>query len=62
MGAPVYGGKYTRLFDGLPSLAGDETLLHALGAAGGVCDGTYDCKDARVAAGWPFFDLACWSS
>jgi hypothetical protein len=33
---------------------GDENLLHALGAAGGVCDGTNDCLDARVAAGWPF--------
>jgi hypothetical protein len=38
----------------LPSLFGDEELLHVLGAAGGACDGTGDCPDARVAAGWPF--------
>jgi heme peroxidase len=54
VGAPVYGGAYTRLFPDLPSLVGDESLLHALGAAGGACDGTDDCLDARVAAGWPF--------
>jgi hypothetical protein len=50
----VYGAAYTRLFPELPSLVGDETLLHALGAAGGVCDGSDDCRDARVEAGWPF--------
>jgi hypothetical protein len=50
----VYGGTYTRLFPELPSLIGDEQLLHALGAAGGVCDGTDRCPDARVAAAWPF--------
>jgi hypothetical protein len=55
VGAPVYGGKYTRLFDSLPTLEGDEQLLHALGAAGGVCDGTTGCQYGRVAAGWPFF-------
>jgi hypothetical protein len=54
VGAPVYGGRYTRLFDGLPSLSGDERLLHALGAAGGVCDASDDCPDGRAAAGWPF--------
>jgi hypothetical protein len=54
-GAPVYGGKYTRLFSSLPNLEGDETLLHALGAAGGVCDGTEGCAYGSVAAGWPFF-------
>ena len=54
VGAPVYGGRYTRLFEGLPSLSGDERLLHALGAAGGVCDAKADCPDGRVAAGWPF--------
>jgi hypothetical protein len=54
LGGPLYGGRYTRLFDELPSLFGDEELLHALGAAGGVCDGSDDCPDARVAAGWPF--------
>jgi hypothetical protein len=54
VGAPVYGGRYTRLFDGLPSLSGDEQLLHTLGAAGGVCDASGNCPDSRVAAGWPF--------
>jgi len=54
LGAPVYGGLYGRMFGELPSLTGDEQLLHALGAAGGVCDGTADCPDANVAAGWPF--------
>ena len=49
----MHGGTYTRLFAELPGLVGDEKLLHALGA-GGVCDGTDDCLDARVAAGWPF--------
>jgi hypothetical protein len=53
-GAPIYGGRYTRLFDHLPSLSGDEQLLHALGAAGGVCDASDNCPDSRVAAGWPF--------
>ena len=53
-GALGYGGTYTRLFDRIPRLAGDEQSLHALGAAGGVCDGTDRCFDATVAAGWPF--------
>ena len=53
-GAPADGGKYGRLFDRLPGLVGDEQLLHALGAAGGVCDSAGDCPDATVAAGWPF--------
>jgi hypothetical protein len=42
------------LFNGIQSLAGDEQLLHALGAVGGVCDGTNKCFDSTVAAGWPF--------
>ncbi len=50
----MYGGRYTRLFEDLPSLSGDERLLHALGAAGGVCDASDDCPDGRMAAGWPF--------
>lgn len=54
LGGAGYGGAYTRLFPDLPSLVGDESLLHALGAAGGVCDGSDACPDARVAAGWPF--------
>ena len=48
------GGRYGRMFD-LPAFEPDETLLHALGAAGGFCDGG-DCEgDAQVEAGWPFF-------
>jgi hypothetical protein len=50
----VYGGSYTKLFPELPGLVADETLLHALGAAGGVCDGSEGGLDARVEAGWPF--------
>lgn len=42
------------MFDRLSPLVGDERLLHALGAAGGVCDAAGDCPDSRVAAGWPF--------
>src|SRR5579862_3733046 len=48
------GGRYGRMFD-LPALEADESLLRALGAAGGFCDGG-DCEeDARGEAGWPFF-------
>lgn len=50
----MYDGRYTRLFETLPGLVGDERLLHELGAVGGVCDGTDECPDATVAAGWPF--------
>jgi len=56
--APLEGasGRYTRLFEDLPPLSGDEERLLGLGVAGGVCDGGADCEDARdVAAGWPFF-------
>jgi Animal haem peroxidase len=56
--APLEGasGRYTRLFEGLDRLSGDEERLHGLGVSGGVCDGGADCEDARdVAAGWPFF-------
>ena len=53
--APLDGaGRYGRMFE-LPALEADESLLHRIGAAGGLCDGG-DCKnDARVEAGWPFF-------
>jgi hypothetical protein len=57
--APVYGGRYGRLFPELPSLATDDSLLHALGRSGGPCDGAALAADggddAREAAGWPFF-------
>jgi hypothetical protein len=54
LGAAGYGGAYTRLFGDLPPLVGDEKLLQALGARGGVCDGSGGCPDGREAAGWPF--------
>lgn len=47
------------MFPRLPSLATDESLLHALGREGGPCDDvsvdTNGQDDAREAAGWPFF-------
>jgi hypothetical protein len=52
--APVYGGRYRRMFDALPALDVDEQALHALGRAGGPCDAD-DESDAAVAAVWPFF-------
>ena len=45
--APIYGGRYGRMFGTLPPFSADEALLHTIGAAGGACDAT-------VAAGWPF--------
>jgi hypothetical protein len=48
------GGRYGRMFD-LPALEADETLLHRLGAAGGLCDGGDREGDSQVEAGWPFF-------
>src|SRR5437588_10279582 len=54
--APVYGGRYARLFEDLPALDADERALHALGRQGGDCDGGGDEAEAEsVAAGWPFF-------
>jgi hypothetical protein len=57
----VEGGtmRYARMFPELPSLRTDETLLHAIGRAGGICD-SGDEPDAlpslgETAAGWPFF-------
>jgi hypothetical protein len=56
--APIYGGRYARMFTDLPPLEVDEALLHAIGSAGGACDGSEaegsGADDARVAAGWPF--------
>jgi Animal haem peroxidase len=53
----VYGGRYRRLFDGLPALDVQERALHALGVAGGPLDdaSAEGPTDATVAAGWPFF-------
>jgi hypothetical protein len=57
--APIYGGRYGRMFPQLPPLVGDEALLHAIGSRGGFCDarvgGVAGTDDANVAAGWPFF-------
>jgi hypothetical protein len=49
-------GRYGRLFTELPTLAGEDDALLALGRAGGVCDGGDSCTDAiETAAGWPLF-------
>ena len=57
VGAPVYGGRYRRLFDSLPALDVDDQELHALGGPGGICDdASADTPtDGAMAAGWPFF-------
>jgi hypothetical protein len=53
--APIAeGGRYGRMFE-LPPFEVDETLLHRIGAAGGLCDGGDCTEDATVEAGWPFF-------
>jgi Animal haem peroxidase len=51
------GGRYRRLFEGLPGLESDEGALHALGGRGGPADmgGEDEGPDSAVAAGWPFF-------
>src|SRR5881398_313081 len=51
--APIYGGRYGRLFTELAPFSADEELLHMIGAAGGAEEAGDD--DATVAAGWPFF-------
>jgi heme peroxidase len=54
--APIYGGRYRRLFADLPALDVDEESLHALGRPGGPCDvGADFSEDAAAAAIWPFF-------
>jgi hypothetical protein len=54
--APIHGGRYRRLFEGLPGLEADEDALHRLGQPGGPADvGVGESSDASVAAGWPFF-------
>jgi Animal haem peroxidase len=51
------GHRYTRMFPELPHLAGDSSLLRAIGRAGGACDPVHASRaEARlVAAGWPVF-------
>src|SRR3954468_872928 len=59
--APIYGGRYRRMFEDLPALDVDESALHALGRPGGPCDVGVDYVDdpeadaAAPAAVWPFF-------
>ena len=53
--APIYGGKYRRMFDSLAPLVADDRRLHELGALGGPCDGADSRDDASVEAGWPFY-------
>lgn len=56
--APIYGGRYRRLFEDLPVLEVDEDALHALGRPGGPCDVGVDFTDdenSSVPAVWPFF-------
>src|SRR3954463_16191665 len=58
--APIYGGRYGRLFGDLPPFSADEGFLHMIGSAGGACDATdaageVGSADATVACGWPFF-------
>jgi heme peroxidase len=57
VGAPVYGGRYRRLFDSLPALDAEDEALHALGGPGGICDDAAadQSTDGETAAGWPFF-------
>jgi hypothetical protein len=56
--APIYGGRYGRMFADLPAFSADEAFLHLIGSAGGVCDASASSApgddDATVAAGWPF--------
>ena len=57
--APPGSATYARMFPELPSFEGDEQFLHALGCAGGLCDGGEidDSPDSLgdTAAGWPIF-------
>ena len=56
--APIYGGRYGRMFPDLPPFEADEAFLQLIGSAGGACDASPSeaarDDDANVAAGWPF--------
>jgi len=55
-GTVAAGGRYGRLFPELQPLVIGGERLRAMGQAGGLCDGSNGCDDARaVAAGWPIF-------
>jgi Animal haem peroxidase len=52
----LVGGRYGRAFPDLPALESDQAALLALGASGGLCDGSDATgDDGTAAAGWPFF-------
>ena len=57
--APVYDGRYRRLFADLPALDVDEAALHALGRSGRPVRPRRSTSPTtptrRVAAVWPFF-------
>jgi len=48
------GARYARMFD-LSPLDTDATLLHEIGAPGGLSDAGETEAEALIAAGWPFF-------
>lgn len=51
----VEGGRYGRMFPGLPAAHFDDDRLLAMGAEGGICDGGFCDDDSDVEAGQPFF-------
>jgi hypothetical protein len=58
--APIYAGRYGRLFPQLTALDTEDEFLHLLGRRGGACDGGLaadagESDDGREAAGWPIF-------
>src|SRR3984893_13313353 len=54
--APVTaGGRYGRMFPGLPSATFDDDRLLALGIEGSICDGGARDTEGHVEAGQPFF-------
>ena len=55
IGGAVTPRTYARMFPELPSFTADEAFLHALGRAGGLCDGGDRDDPAESAAGWPVF-------
>jgi hypothetical protein len=58
--APIYAGRYGRLFPQLTALATEDEFLRMLGRRGGACDAGLaadagESDDGREAAGWPIF-------
>ena len=58
-GAPIYGGRYRRMFEDLSPLEADDAALQSLGGPGGPCDAAIAFEgadpDGTTAAVWPFF-------